>query len=138
MFNKAVSKVGYYSEMLLRNMSRYDSFTNPQVWREITRTPLSPDDTHFLVFLFTDRDVLRIRLREITSWTELKHFAMRLKRLGRVLNNEATGENWRCYKALEDWSYYLVEFGDCVESLVEFKTTWATLQDILQVFVSCL
>lgn len=136
MFNKMVSKVGYYSEMLLRDMSKYDSFSNPLVWREISQTSLGQDDKHFLFFLLTDREVLRIRLRGITSWAELKQFATRLKRLGRVLNHVATGESWRYYNVLEDWSFLLTEFGDCLESLTELKNTKMPIQEVLKEFVS--
>lgn len=136
MYTKMVSKVGYYSEMLLRDMSKYDSLSSPLVWREVAYTPMSQEDKNYLFFIFTDRDVLRIRLRNITSWAELKQFATRLKRLGRVLNHVATGENWRCYNVLEDWSFLLTEFGDCIDSLTELKNTKMPIQDVLKEFVA--
>ena len=136
MFNKMVSKVGYYSEMLLRDMAKYDSCANPLVWREIAYTSLSQEDKHYLFFMFTDREVLRIRLRGITSWAELKQFAVRLQRLGRALNHVATGENWRRYNVLEDWSFLLTEFGDCIDALTELKSTKVPLNDVLTLFVA--
>ena len=131
-----VSKVGYYSEKILRDMSQYDSFSNPLVWREIAHTSMDQDDKHFLFFIFTDHNVLKVRLQGMTSWEELKQFARRLKKIGRGLNHVATGEYWRSYQVLEDWSFLLTEFGDCLEALVELKGTKMPLQKVLEVFIS--
>ena len=136
MYTKMVSKVGYYSAALLQDMSKYNSLTSPLVWREVAYTSMSQEDKNYLFFIFTDPEVLRIRLRNITSWAELKQFATRLKRLGRMLNHEATGENWRRYNVLEDWSFLLTEFGDCVDSLTELKNTKMPIQDVLKEYVS--
>lgn len=136
MYTKMVSKVGYYSEKILRDMNQYDTLTSPYVWREMTHTHLDQEDKQFLLFLLSDRDVLRARLRAITCWEELKQLSRRLKRLGRVLNHEATGEYWRRFQVMEDWSFLLTEFGDCLEALLELKSTKMPLAEVLKVFVS--
>lgn len=134
MMRRMVTKVGYYSARILLDMSKYGSITKTTLWREIGQTQLSLEDRQYLAFIFTDPEVLKLRLRSITSWAELKQFSGRMKRIGRVLNREATGEYWRCYQVLEDWSFLLTELGDSMEALTELKNTKMPLADVLKVY----
>lgn len=134
MMERMITKVSYYSARILLDMSQYGSITKTGLWREISYSPLTPEDKHYIVFIFTDPAVLRLRLSSITSWAELKQFSGRLKSIGRVLNHAATGENWRCYNVLEDWSFLLTELGDSIESLLDLKSTRMTVQEVLKIY----